>query len=546
MTATIHTLGHMPTASMARRILYIGSAANEFCEYFYKHIGDVDFVYKEQVYDAFLAARSQKFDAVVVDQRGDKLATKLVLPVLRSLPAAPSIVVVCAPQDVSQYLAVPGVARVVASPVKQAQLLAALGLQNTKNAPPPETSRDLKDQNGPVANVAAEPGSSASPVVKPAPSRTATGLRSLRLPVLNIGFLTNIISALYKRAAFVLLASLFASFCFYGVLIVFFLFSSSWAAPITLAKGHELVLKAEAQLAQLRVDLNTTEQKIAEARLESDSATRSAEAAKLMMDYTSDTIAKNLKSLQRRVETSNSETKRLAELLALFKNQLSEGGMQADLKRLYKSRLIDKKAFNSSALGLLDATQRLRQLEGQLEVQRDQDAEITISIAMLQGLSERLKGRASGPISAASQEYLQLAKQAFDSRGTYDSAVAELAIAKSKLTVLANSRAIIEQHTSELEAAPPARAISQRVDVLFVPYGNEENMREGASLYTCSFTIFWCSKAGTVGARVPGESAGVHPFFGKPIRGFFVEVNLTDEHAATREIMHAGRPPFFF
>jgi hypothetical protein len=377
-------------------------------------------------------------------------------------------------------------------------------------------------------------------------SRAVGKLIALRLPPINIGFLTSVISALYKRAAFVLLASLFSAFCFYGLLILFFLFSSSWAAPITLAKGHELVLKAEAQLAQLRVDLNTTQQKLAEAQLESDSATRAAEAAKLMMDYTSDTINKNLKSLQRKTTISNSETRRIEELLALFKNQLSEGGMQADLKRLYKARLIDKKAFSSGALGILDATQRLRQLEGQLELAKEQQADASTSIAMLNGLSDRLKGKNTGTISAASQEYLQLAKQAFDSRGAYDSAVAELRIAKSKLQVLSSSRGIIEKHTSELEAAPPARAITQRVDVLFVPYGNETNIYEGAPVYSCAFTVFWCSKAGLVGPRVPGESAGVHPFFGKPIRGFFVEVNLTDPHAATREIMHAGRPPFFF
>jgi hypothetical protein len=90
------------------------------------------------------------------------------------------------------------------------------------------------------------------------------------------------------------------------------------------------------------------------------------------------------------------------------------------------------------------------------------------------------------------------------------------------------------------------RAVTSRVDVLFVPYGNEENFKAGSALYSCRLTIIFCHRAGQVGERVPGESNAVHPFFGKPIRGFFVEAKLEDENAASQEIIHAVRPPFLF
>jgi hypothetical protein len=532
-----------PKQNHARSVLYIGSAANEFCEYFTRHIGDAEFTYKELVYDAFLAARSHDFDVVVVDQRGEKLATKLVLPVLSSLTRIPAIVVVCEPKNVSQYLRVPGVGRVVASPVNQQQLLQALGLEKSKRKEDPRPTTLQKPSGKPAAELSETP-----PLLVDAPIVPTAGAsvkpKQLKIPPINIGMLISLISAMYKRAAFVLLASLFAAFCFYGLLIVFFLFSSSWAAPVTLTKGHELVLKAEAQLAQLRVDLNSTEQKIAEAQLDSDTAIRDKESAKLMMEYSIDTIAKDLKSLTVEAKTNASELKRLERIVQLFQGQLSQDGMQSDLDRLYKLRLINKKAYNSSALGVLDATQRLQQLESQLSTKRNEMEDNRASIAMLQSLLKRLKGDSSATVTASSPEFLQLAKQAFDARSVYDASSAQFKIAKERLRALDSSRSVIEQHTSELESAPPARAINGRVDVLFVPYGNETSMSEGATLYSCSFTVLWCSKAGTVGARIPGESASVHPFFGKPIRGFFVEVNLTDPHAATREIMHAGRPPF--
>jgi hypothetical protein len=58
--------------------------------------------------------------------------------------------------------------------------------------------------------------------------------------------------------------------------------------------------------------------------------------------------------------------------------------------------------------------------------------------------------------------------------------------------------------------------------------------------------MLFCWKAGEVGETIPGEVHVVHPFFGKPIRGTFVEAKLSDKGAVNREIIHAGRPPLFF
>ncbi len=91
-----------------------------------------------------------------------------------------------------------------------------------------------------------------------------------------------------------------------------------------------------------------------------------------------------------------------------------------------------------------------------------------------------------------------------------------------------------------------ARALEKRIDVVFVPYGSEGRFQAGASLYSCTFTIFFCAKAGIIGQPLPGEINSVHPFFGKPIRGSFVELKLSNPDAAMREIIHGTRKPFFF
>ena len=82
---------HTPAAQprLAKKILYIGTSAHEVSHYLASKIGEIEVHYKELVYDAFLLARAVDFDIVIVDQRGDRLATKLVLPVLNNLERVP-------------------------------------------------------------------------------------------------------------------------------------------------------------------------------------------------------------------------------------------------------------------------------------------------------------------------------------------------------------------------------------------------------------------------------------------------------------------------
>ena len=90
------------------------------------------------------------------------------------------------------------------------------------------------------------------------------------------------------------------------------------------------------------------------------------------------------------------------------------------------------------------------------------------------------------------------------------------------------------------------RALDEPVNVLFVPYDNLDAYVKGERLYTCAIAIIWCSEVGTTGNPIGGEIVTTHPFFGKPIRGQFVEANLTEKSAAQKEIIHVGRPPLFF
>ena len=78
--------------------------------------------------------------------------------------------------------------------------------------------------------------------------------------------LTPLYSLIYKNLALVILGALFTAFVAFGVMIVFFLTSNKWSAPITLSRGHELVIKVERELSDLNVRRNQISEQIDDAK----------------------------------------------------------------------------------------------------------------------------------------------------------------------------------------------------------------------------------------------------------------------------------------
>ena len=226
---------------------------------------------------------------------------------------------------------------------------------------------------------------------------------------------------------------------------------------------------------------------------------------------------------------------------------MRKGGLSDDLFNLYDKHLIDRKSYASSTMGLLESGQRMAGLESQIDILKSDREQLSMQVAMLNSLKQQLNSeKPMTNITAASADLLLLTKQALDARSALDMAKSQLAMATGTQKTLLDSKAVLENQITNFESSTFGRAISQRVDVLFVPYGNEAQFKPDVALYSCKFTMVLCWRAGTVGQPIPGEINGIHPFFGKPIRGFFVEADLTDKQAATREIIHAQRPPLFF
>ena len=505
----------------ATRLLYAGPRSDAVLSLLDPAAGRFACQAEARVSAALMLAASKSFDVVVVDQRDDDDALTLLIAALAASQKPPRIIVLAQPEAVGRFLRYPGVHSVLTLPLRAAQLRTALASAHPKSSAKPALAAPQAE-----ARLAQSPG--------------------LRRRLLSTGRFMATISALYKNAAFVLLATLFAAFTFYGFLIAFFLLSSGWGAPVTLSKGHELVAKAQREIGELKIALNVTAQRLSEAQLGADTAERAHGDAQLLVEYVKGTVDQEIDARQAALKTVRSKLKRLARVKAEFDAQLKSGGMSQALAKLYRKRLIDKRTYEAGTLGLLETTQRMAAIDTDIEAARDVETQASVTITLLTSLRQQLvQGKMSG-VTAATADLVLLTKQAVDARSALDQALVQLQSAHDSQKILSASMALMEQQVADLEQSPFGRARRTRVDVIFVPYGNERGFVAGASLYTCALTVVICHRAGTVGQVLPGESNTVHPFFGKPLRGFFVEAKLDDEAAAAQEIIHAGRAPFFF
>lgn len=526
-------------AKPATRCLYVGGNGHDIAAVLAGPA--VAISCEPRVAPALILAAAKPFDVAIVDQRGGRDdARSLLIAALAASRQPPRLIVLADTDDVRHFLGLPGVRYVLATPFRPQQLQRAVAVARPVTAQLPENILSIP------ANPPQEADKPQAELASPEARKRLAERPTLRHRLLSTGPFMATVSTLYKNAAFVLLATLFAAFVFYGLLIAYFLLASNWGAPVTLSTGHELVVKADREIADLQVAVNNNAQRIDEARLAAANAEHASADAALFVTYVKGTIEQEIATRDQAQKTLRDKTVRLEKVLAEFKGQAKSGAMPAVLTLLYRKHLIDKPHFDAGTLGLFDAKQRAAALQSDIDAAHDLDGQTSRAIDMLTSLRNQLdRGKMSG-ITAATADMMLLAKQAVDARAALDQATAQLTSARQSETSLASSLAVLKKQIAEREQSPFGRARSARVDVIFVPYGNDRNFAPGTALYSCALTIVFCHRAGTVGAALPGESNAIHPFFGKPLRGVFVEATIDDPAAAAKEIIHAGRPPLFF
>jgi hypothetical protein len=223
-----------------------------------------------------------------------------------------------------------------------------------------------------------------------------------------------------------------------------------------------------------------------------------------------------------------------------------EVGIEEQLAQIFKNRLIDRKYYNSGVLAILETGHRLAMIKNEIAAQGLEGEKIVSSLKMLQSLRRHVSAPLGHVVAPGGSDLIPLAAQLVQAKAAVANAQTKLDEIASRRKIIKDSWMIAEASIKRLQATPLGRAIESPVTVLFVPYTNAAKFSRGKPIYGCLLTILFCGKVGEVGKPVSGEVRAVHPFFGKPVRGYFVNVRLVEPEAAKRELLHVGRPPLLF
>lgn len=98
------------------------------------------------------------------------------------------------------------------------------------------------------------------------------------------------------------------------------------------------------------------------------------------------------------------------------------------------------------------------------------------------------------------------------------------------------------------QETPYYMAITQgrNVNFAFVPYDHRESVNIGNPVYDCYLNMIVCRQVGTVKRLFPGEENRAHPLFRSDMRGFLIQIELTQAEAAESKTLMLNRKPLFF
>lgn len=547
MPTMLHT-GEAPAQNTARkRIMVMGPAAHGIAAALVRMQSNSEIHSANTAAEAIEILKTGQFDHLLIDNRADG-AMSLTIPALSRLESIHNITVLAGPQSSPSISALPGVHSVITEPYNPIEIANSLEIEvrDSRKEENPENNKGRRAEDkqheeevhGEVEETSADNHDE---------DQRPIFLRMLSALVHFIPGLTPLLSLLYKNLALTVLTALFVAFVSYGIMIAYFLTSGDWSSPLQLQRGHELVIKADRDLGELKVKRNLMIQKLADAENKASRGETSLLRAETLAQITKVTIDQETENRVERQRQIKTEIDALQGVLNSYGSEKSRRSERARLQTEFQRRVITRSLYQQSMLSLSEVEEKVVNLREKISAKKTELKHAEQAIAYLAQLKAQLGSEtANSALYGGKAEFVPIANQVIEVQQERSSGKADIAEFEITEKTLKNSLDVLANSITELENTPMIRALEEPVNVLFVPYDNLDAYTQGERLYTCAIAIIWCSEVGTVGTSIGGEIVTTHPFFGKPIRGQFVEANLTEKSAAQKEIIHVGRPPLFF
>jgi hypothetical protein len=351
----------------------------------------------------------------------------------------------------------------------------------------------------------------------------------------------KVLVQIYKVVGLFVLTAILAGLASFFVLNIFFLFDTSWLAPVILSPSHPKVVELRAQVAQQ----TSHREKLEAERLELRAALRHTERSLKLHERHS--------GLQKRVVLAEAQTatEQAAELRVVEKRY---AGVSRHLARSsgdyakLASSLLD--AHQGSRMIDRESYTRGRYLLSQVKMgntsAKERQLEISWSVKSLDARADSFAA-----VAAGNHEGIRTL-DALNASSEIDQAQLELAALEDRksnleiqLTMLNGSIARYDSLLADIEDTPWLRAVDEKITIAFVPYDNLKNVAEGDTLFGCWMELVGCREVGKVAKILDGEFSAKHPLDNRDVRGQMVELDLRDQAAAQKNTLFARHRPLW-
>lgn len=329
---------------------------------------------------------------------------------------------------------------------------------------------------------------------------------------------------LYQLAAVVILYGVLFCVMAYGFTMAFYTVNKTWSAPFIVTPTTDKILDmtgkvvtSQQAMAALRVDrdkleISLVEFKVTKAQLDAlDTQFQQA----ISLEAKGNTVDQpELSTLNDRKKQDNSQTEKLAAEVAEVDKTIS-----TDLR----SGLITK----------ADAAMARTQIRQTQNATTDS----LIGEILLRDTVRQKQPQYSSTVD-------NLAKEA-----ELKSSIVQLAIQiKSGEEQLASDKVqigILQTAIDTVQHSPYFLATTDNIKFAFVPYDNQAVAKAGSTVYDCYLNMIACRRVGVVKQVFRDEEHIVHPIFKNDVRGFLVELTLTDSEAAKDKVLFFNKPLLF-
>ncbi len=529
------------------RILVMGPQASAFVAALVRLKGNSEISHAETAAEAIEMLNNGHFDHVLIDNRTDGALT-LTIPRLAMLKSIGRLTVLAGPNSSQTIAAIPGIGQVITPPYNPIEIANSLGIEIKDSRKLDESDNEYSRRSDDDAEVLEQV--SKADEIKPDNFETEEEAPLFIRAIVSIANfipgLTPLISMLYKNVALTILAALFVAFISYGITIAFFLTSGDWSSPLQLQTGHEMVRKAEAEINELQVKRNLISQQLSKAKNKAEEGRSALLRANMLAEITTGIIDQEIANHKDRFENLASETEILEQVVEGFGSANDRKASVKNLKSDFANRLITRNVYQSTMLNIAQIERQVADLREQITVKKTMTKTMNQSVDYLDSLKRQMTDEDAVFSGTGQTAYVPLTNQIIEVRQIRSTAKSLINSTQKSIPALEDSLTVVNRGIANLNASPMIAALDKPVTVLFVPYDNIYAYTKGEPIYSCALALFWCSNVGATGDAISGEITTTHPFFRKPIRGQFVEAILTDPTAAKKDIIHVGRPPFFF